>query len=76
MGDLQASWAGHLPVVEALLDGGADPRLSNEGGVTAKAMAHKKGNHEVWIEPASLPEFLSAGSLVLTRAVAVVICRL
>lgn len=44
---VQASWAGHLPVVKALLDAGADPRLHNEGGVTAKAMAHQKGNHEV-----------------------------
>ena len=34
-------------MVEALLEGGADPRAANEGGITAKAMAHKQGHHEV-----------------------------
>lgn len=44
---MAAAWGGHATTVEALLAGGADPHVANEGGITARAMATKKGFHAV-----------------------------
>ena len=50
-----AAWAGHLSVVKLLVERGADVRLKNVDGKTAKYVAQSEGKEDVadWLDAVS-----------------------
>lgn len=60
---MMAAIRGNKPLVEVLLESGADPRLEDDKGQTALAFAQKKGHTDV-------AQLLSAATTLSTRSVA------